>query len=214
MTSLFEALRIYLSRPKLILLGILPGIFTFGCSLGVAWFAVAHILSQYNFLLRLLTGCLVFLLAWLVVSSFALLPVEEAIIGEVQKALFNEIHFPIARLSAKKIMIQFLCAGCIAVLGGILVLLSLIPGLFWFSFILMALCTAFTFTLPIYLRIDEANLSHLFFSRIFTHLFLGIGLNFLLFIPFLNVFLLGFVQVYAAVVAFTHPKIEEFVRYS
>lgn len=147
---------------------------------------------------------LVFLLTWLVFGKLSLLPVEDPIIDEVQRAVYGEVKIPAPDFGMKRLAREFFHSLLVAAAALFLLALSLIPLLAPVQFILIAWLAAYSFLCAIYGRFDQ-RLSfrvRLFFKNPVSNFFLGLLLNLLLFIPVINVFLLGFAQILSTLTFF------------
>jgi uncharacterized protein involved in cysteine biosynthesis len=142
---------------------------------------------------------LALMLSWLVIGKFALIPVEDAIVDECQRALWDKVLLPSPAMSLAFFGHQArnaLLLGCVAFLVLALIFLPVLAPL---QFVLAAWLSAFSFLTPVYARIADSlsGRAKLFFKHPVSHFLLGAFLNFLLFVPVVNVFLLGFAQVLA-----------------
>ena len=198
----FLALNLFFTRPRLFALGVFPGIFTFVAS-------CAAVITLWNLLLQGLSlwitlpammGTL--FLTWLVVGHLALLPVEDALIDECQKAIWQEVRLPAPSFQISRLLREALFSLALGITGLLVLLLSFVPFLSPLTIALAGWLTAYSFLSPMYSRrdISFSKRWRLFFEHPFSNLLLGSALNILLFVPVLNVFLLGYAQVLAGLV--------------
>jgi hypothetical protein len=197
----FQALRLLFTRPKLFALGLFPGLFTTAASIGLVYALWSRLLDGRSPWLVAPALLLSLLLLWLVIGKLALLPVEDAIVDECQKALWGEVRLPSPPLSLRRLAQEALISVAVAAaaLG-----LAFLPFLAPFAFVFTAWVAAYSFLATIYARrVGSANgRLTLFFGHPVSNFLLGAFLNFLLFVPVLNVFLLGYAQVLAALLYF------------
>ena len=144
------------------------------------------------------------LILWLVVGNLALLPVEDAIVDECQKALWKEVRLPSPPFAWKRVGRETFYSFAMGLMALILVGLTIFPLLAPIEFVLAGWLGSYGFLSTIYARrVDTASgRVTLFFGHPISNFLLGAFLNFLLFVPVLNVFLLGYAQVLAALVYF------------
>lgn len=200
----FTAANLMLRRPKLLALGFFPGAFTFLLASIAVYGLWVWQLTTVTLWLSLPMMMLAFLLAWLLIGKIALLPVEDAIIDECQRQRLGEIRWPAPPLSLARVGRELVFSLLLAIVGFALFFSSFVPFLTPINLLLAAWLTAYGFLSPIYARLapDFSGRRELFFRRPVAHAFLGLVLTALLFVPVLNVFLLGYAQVLAAVTAF------------
>lgn len=113
---------------------------------------------------------------------------EDAIIDKVQKAVWGKVRIPAGGLSMRRLWLQVVSVICI-----ILILLNLTTG-FIFGPIITAWITAWSFLFSFYNRQNlslKGSLSR-FFKNILPNTFLGFVLMILLFVPIINLFLIGY----------------------
>jgi len=202
----FEALLLLLRSPSLLLLSIFPGIFTLLVSGGSVYFLWNFFLTSLSLWISIPTAAFVFLLLWLIYGNLALLPVEDIIVDKVQKSFLGAVKVPAKPFSLRRIFRELVFS--IFVMGAtiIFLLLSLIPGIAVFSFIAGAWISAYGFLSTFYTRATETPQERIriFFRKPIAHMFLGLFLNMLLFVPILNVFLLGYALILATLFGMKH----------
>ncbi len=200
----FLAFRYFFTRPRLFALGLFPGLFTAFASFGLVYSLWDNLLQGRSLWIVVPTLIVSLLVLWLLIGKLALLPVEDAIVDECQRALFGEIRLPAPRLGARRLAREAV-VSTLVMLGALgLLLLTVFPPLAPLQFIFTAWIAAYSFLATIYARRVDSVRGRvtLFFGRPVTHFLLGAFLNFLLFVPVLNVFLLGYAQTLAALVYF------------
>lgn len=208
------AFRLFFSRPRLFLLGVFPGLFTMAASAGLVYALWDHLLQGRSLWIVVPTLIISLLVLWLIVGKLALLPVEDAIVDECQRALWGEVRLPSPPLTVKRMFREGLVSTLVA-LGSLgLLILSLIPLLTPLEFVFTCWIAAYSFLSTIYIRrVDSARgRLTLFFGHPMGHFLLGAFLNFLLFVPVLNVFLLGYAQILAALVYFHQEEHSSLLR--
>lgn len=195
----FQAVKLFFTRPRLFALGVFPGIVTFLLA-AASVYGVWEILLQASTLwISVPAMMLTFLLSWISIGKLSLLPVEDPIIDEVQRALYGEVRFPGPPLSVGRLGREAFYSFCVAGLALLVLLLSFVPVLAPLQFVLIAWLTAYSFLSALYGRIEPHARGRvsLFLLHPVSNFFLGALLNVLLFVPVLNVFLLGFAQILA-----------------
>lgn len=201
MTLPFLALR-YLFKPKLLALGFFPGAFTFLASAVLVYLAWSFAFASNSLWITIPVMALLFLVAWLFVGGLSLLLVEDKIIDECQKIYLGEVRYSSPRFSWQRLFRELRYSLFIVLLASILVILSFLPLLGSISFLLTGGLTAYSFLSTVFARKESfvSGRLSLFFRDFFSNLLLGVFLNFLLFVPILNVFLLGYAQILATLV--------------
>jgi hypothetical protein len=204
----FTAFRFFFTRPKLFMLGVFPGLFTFSCSIGLVWALKGYLLDGRSLWIVIPTMIVSFLVLWLIVGKLALLPVEDAIVDECQKALWGEVRLRAPRLTVRRLCREAVTSTLIGLGTLALLLLALIPVLTPLQFVFASWVAAYTFLATIYARRVESVRGRvtLFFGHPVEHFLLGAFLNVLLFVPVLNVFLLGYAQTLAALLYFHQER--------
>ena len=204
----FQAAKLLITRPKLLALGVFPGLFTMGASLALVYALWDNLLQGRSLWLVLPTLILSLLALWLVVGKLALLPVEDAIVDECQRALWGEVRLPAPKLTVRRLARE----GLVSTLMGLgtlgLLVLTLIPMFAPVEFVFLSWIAAYSFLSTIYARRVDSGTGRLtlFFGHPLSHFLLGAFLNILLFVPVLNVFLLGYAQVLASLLYFRQEQ--------
>lgn len=195
----FFALKLLFTRPKLFALATFPGVFTFALSSVATYLGWELLLQGYTLWLSVPLMMMIFLLSWLLIGNISLIPVEDPIADECQKAYWGELRLPAARMSFRRIFRELGYSLLLAAAGVFFFLVTFLPVFGWFSFLLAAWITAYGFLSPLYARKEEriSGRVKLFFGNAASNFALGFVINFLLFVPILNVFLLGYAQILA-----------------
>jgi uncharacterized protein involved in cysteine biosynthesis len=203
-----EALAHFFKNPGLLLLGLFPGIATVLVSTGLSYWIWIQWLAAFSPWLGVPALILLFLVLWLAIGNLALLPVEDAIVDKAQKLALGRIVEPALPLSMGRILRELRYSLLIGLFSFFLLLLSFVPFLTAVTLAAAAWLNAYQFLATAYSRRHERLQDRLllFVSRPLTHLYLGARLNTLLFVPFLNVFLLGFALFFAS---WVHYRSEE-----
>lgn len=204
----FLAAKLMLTRPRLLALGVFPGLFTLAASSGIVYALWDHLLRGQTLWLVVPTLFVSLFLLWLVVGKLALLPVEDAIVDECQNALWREVRLPAPPLTFRRLAREALISTLVGLGTLALVLLTFLPILAPVQFAVAAWITSYSFLSTIYARrvSSVGGRITLFFERPFAHFFLGAFLNVLLFVPVLNIFLLGYAQTLATLVSSTEGE--------
>ena len=194
----------YLLRPKLLALGFFPGAFTFGLAALIVYSIWNLLLSRATWWVAIPVMMLAFLATWLLFGNLSLLIVEDKIIDECQKTYWGEIRLSSRPFQSSKLFREIRFSLFLAFMIVLLSLLSFIPGFALIAFVLLAWINAYSFLSCLYSRKTDSILQRLqlFFHDAIPNLFLGIMLSLLLFVPVLNVFLLGYAQILASLVFF------------
>lgn len=194
----FEMLK---SSPKLILLAFLPGIVTLIATTATCIFIWDYQLAEWSMWLSVPLVVIAFPLFWLAFGNLSLIPFEDVIIDNVQRKIWDDVKLPAPAFELKKITKEIVFSVSISVFFLLLMLLSFVPPLAFLSFIIAAWITAYGFMATFYTRLNANTLSSrlkLFFGRIIQNTLLGLFLNLLLFIPLLNIWLLGYALILAS----------------
>lgn len=200
----FLAFKLFFKRPKLFALGVFPGVFTFAASSALVYAFWSFFLQGQALWISLPAMMAALLLSWLVVGNIALLPVEDILLDECQKALWNEVRLPAPPFQLSRLGREAILSLGLGISALLILAISIVPFMAPVGFVLTAWLTAYGFLSPIFSRkIDtiSGRITH-FFENPLSNLALGIMLNILLFLPVLNVFLLGYAQVLAALLYF------------
>ncbi|MGZ3659249.1 MAG: EI24 domain-containing protein [Bdellovibrionota bacterium] len=204
----FLALKLLFTRPRLLALGVFPGAFTMAASLGLVWSLWDHLRDGRSIWLVVPVLVISFLALWLVIGKLALLPVEDAIINECQRALWGEVRLPSPPLTMKRLARDATMSTFLGLVSVVLLALEFVPALMPIDFIFLSWVTAYSFLSTIYARrvASPTGRVTLFFGHPVSHFLLGAFLNILLFVPVLDVFLLGYAQVLASLVYFRQEE--------
>lgn len=202
MTLPLKALGLLLRSAKLIFLTFFPGALTFITSVTITYYTWLHFLGPYSWWVEIPGTLVVFFLTWLIVGNLSLIPVEDWIIDEVQRAHSGRIVIPSPPFSTNRIIRELGFSLLIAGAALSLFFISLIPGSWPITFACASWLTAYGFLATLYSRSTHTVKERLrLFSRNwFQNLILGAFLNILLFIPVLNVFLLGYALILSTLV--------------
>jgi uncharacterized protein involved in cysteine biosynthesis len=196
------ALRLFFTRPKLLALGLFPGLFTLAAALAATYSTWAYSLQYHSPWVAWPLAMLVFLASWLLVGNLSLLPVEDPIADECQRAVWGEVRIPAAHFGLKRLFREMLYSLGLVFGVAVLFFLSLIPAFNFLGFLLAAWVTAYGFLSALLNRraTSVRGRLNLFFRHAAGNFLLGFFINCLLFVPLLNVFLLGYAQILATLV--------------
>jgi uncharacterized protein involved in cysteine biosynthesis len=205
----FLALKLFFTRPRLFVLGVFPGLFTFAIASGATYGIWSALLQDRGLWLSLPAMMATFFLSWLLFGKLALLPVEDALVDECQRALHGELRLSSPPFNLRRLAREGIYSLLLVLLGLSLVLLAAIPFLALVQFVLGGWLAAYGFLSTIYSRrvSTASGRLTLFFEHPVSNFLLGAFLNFLLFVPVLNVFLLGYAQVLATLVYFKREEV-------
>jgi uncharacterized protein involved in cysteine biosynthesis len=204
----FLALKLLVKSPRLLALGFFPGFFTLLASSVSIYFLWTVYLVSFSAWISYPVALLTFLLCWLAFGKIAMLPVEDPIIDEVQRLRLGSVVFPARSWSLLRILRE-ICFGIFLGLSGIFVfVIGFFPVFSIFALIIASWISAYSFLAPIYDRRSNnlGERTSLFLRDGLANFLLGLLLNFLLFIPLVNVFLLGYAQVLATLVALRNEQ--------
>lgn len=198
----YQAAKLLFSRPKLLLLSFFPGAFTFLLSAGSVYLLWATLLQGSSLWISVPAMMLGFLLCWLLFGNLSLLPVEDAIIDECQRSLWGEVRVAAPPWGLRRLTRELGYSIFLAIAVLFFFFLSFLPLMGPVNFLLAAWITAYGFLSTLYARRAElvGDRLRLFFRHWAPNLALGIFINMFLFIPVLNVFLLGYAQILASLV--------------
>lgn len=191
------------SHPKVLALAFFPGAFTFAVSIGVVYGVWTKFLAYTSLLISLPVMMLVFLLTWLFVGKLSLVPVEDLLIDECQKRVWGEVRLKGLPFGVGRFTRELIFSGLVAGAGLFFFILSFIPFLAPANLIVAGWLSAYGFLAPLYERKQAGRTEGriaLFFEHAPGNLILGMSLNVLLFVPVVNVFLLGYAQILATLV--------------
>jgi uncharacterized protein involved in cysteine biosynthesis len=200
----FLALKLLFTRPRLFVLGVFPGLFTFAIAAGATYLAWHTFLQGKMLVIAIPVMMATFFLSWLLFGNLSLLPVEDAIVDECQRAVHGELLLPPQPITLKRLAREAFFSMLLVLLALFLVLLAEIPPLALAEFVAASWLGAYGFLSTIYSRRvgTASGRLTLFFEHPISNFLLGALLNLLLFVPVLNVFLLGYAQVLAALLYF------------
>lgn len=198
----FQAVKLFFTRPRLFFLGVLPGVITFALSAAAVYGVWEWLLQASTLWIAVPAMMVTFLLSWISVGKLSLLPVEDPIIDEVQKALWGEVRVPAPAFSVGRLSREAFYSLVIAVAAVLILLMAFLPILAPVQFVLIAWLSAYGFLTAFLGRISESFSGRvsIFFRHPFSNFILGALLNILLFVPVVNVFLLGYAQILATLV--------------
>jgi hypothetical protein len=198
----FLALRLLFTRPRLFALGVFPGVFTFAASGALVYALWDHLLQGRTLWLVVPTLAISLLALWLVIGKLALLPVEDAIVDECQRAILGSVRLPATRLTFRRAARDASMSTFLGLLSVALLALDFIPVLVPIDFVFTSWIAAYCFLSTIYARrvASPGGRITLFFEHPISHFLLGAGLNVLLLVPVVNIFLLGYAQILATLV--------------
>lgn len=140
---------------------------------------------------------------WLVFGNLAIVPVEDSIVDAVQVATCQKIQYPSPPFTPNRFLKEILYSLSISLLFLFLALISLLPGFIVFSYVIAAWTTAWSFSAAYQARKNFTLKDKLrdFFSYPIGNFLLGFFLNLLLFVPVLNIWLLGYALILSTLVA-------------
>lgn len=195
----FKAIKLFFTRPRLFALGVFPGVVTFALASAAVYGVWTAALQSASLWISVPVMAITLLLSWISIGKLSLLPVEDLIIDEVQKAVYGTTKVPGPPLSARRLLREAFYSLCVAGIALLVLALSLFPLLAPLQFILIAWLGAYSFLSSLYAREEEraGGRVKLFFHHPISNFLLGAFLNVLLFVPVLNVFLLGYAQILA-----------------
>lgn len=202
-----QALQILLGNRVLFLLAFVPGVLTLAftsLALYLLWKYSLHDLSKW---LSYPLLALSFPFLWIIFGNIALVPVEDRIVDRVQLALWDEVRVPSPDFAMGRLVREIKQSLFITVFFAVLLLAAAIPGMALLSYVFGAWATAWNFLVTVYNRrhVSRNEKLRAFFGSIGTNTLLGMLLNFLLFVPIVNVWLLGYALVLATVVEMQRP---------
>lgn len=188
------------SRPKLLVLGFLPGAITFALASAIVYFAWEWFLQGYPLWVSLGAMIALFLLSWICIGGLSLAPLADWIVDECQRAHWGEVRLPAPNFRLGFLLRELFYSLVLFFFGIGLLILSLFPLFAPIAFVILAWLSAYNFLSPLYARKAGTASDRVreFFRNGLSNLILGMFLNLLLFLPIINVFLLGYAQVLAA----------------
>ena len=209
------AFKLMFTSRYLVLLAFLPGLITLALttvSLVGVWNLWLVDISRW---ISIPIAFITFPIFWLVYGNLATIPIEDPLIDQVQRKLWNEIRVPAPDFHPGRLTREIIYSVSISFLFFILVLISFIPGLAILSYIIAAWATAWGFLSPYYARVETSFGGKLgrFFGNTIGNTALGAFLNLLLFVPILNVWLLGYALVLSTLLELErHDRIQGAVK--
>lgn len=191
-----------LMRPKLLLLSFFPGAFTFALSIAAVYGLWSAALTGASLWVSVPTMMLAFFIAWLIFGNLSLIFIEDTLIDQVQIARWGSVKIAAPPFSLNRILREAVFSLFVAGVAILLFLLSFIAFLAPLNFVFAAWLTAYGFLAAAYARKTSTARERvrLLMQDWFPNLLLGAFLNILLFVPIVNVFLLGYAQILAGLV--------------
>ncbi|NUM89311.1 MAG: EI24 domain-containing protein [Bdellovibrionales bacterium] len=202
MTLPFRALGLLFRDFRLLVLAFFPGAFTFVASGALTWWVWSLWLNPLSWWLEIPSSLAVFFLSWLLLGNIALVPVEDAIVDRVQVLELGSVRYAPPGFSLARLGREFLFSLGVAVVGVLVLILGWIPGVGAVTFLFAALLTSYSFLTTPYARVAATAGERLraFGRDVPSNLLLGLLLNVLLFVPLVNVFLLGYALILSTLV--------------
>jgi hypothetical protein len=197
-----QALNLLLKNFKLMALAFFPGAVTFIGSAVAAYYAWTLLFSVKPLWVGVPGTILVWFLGWLIVGNLSLIPVEDWIVDEVQRMQLGTVKFPAPNFSVSRVFSEIGFSLLIAAMTVAFFFLSFIPALWPIAFAFAAWFTSYGFLATLYNRSAKSirEKIYLYKKDWFTNLCLGAFLNILLFVPIVNVFLLGYALILSTLV--------------
>ncbi len=204
----FRALKLLFGDFRLLVLAFFPGTFTFLASTALTWWIWSLWLNPLSWWLEIPGSLAVFFLSWLFLGNIALVPVEDAIVDRIQKIELGTVKWPAPSFSPARLGRELLFSLGVAFVGVLVLVLGWIPGVGAITFIFASLLTSYSFLATPYARITGSAGERIkeFGKDIPTNLILGLFLNVLLFVPLVNVFLLGYALILSTLVFIRRRK--------
>lgn len=195
----WKAFKLFFRSKKLMALGIFPGAFTFLISSAITYVLWHSALPAVSPWITIPVLMLSFLASWILFGNLSLILVEDAIIDEVQRICFGEVRLPSPPFGLRRLWNEIVFSFFVLLAAIILMLLTLVPGLAIVNFLFAGWLTSYSYLSALYSRKSPDLLDRLglFFRDWMRNILLGCFLNVLLFVPFLNVMLLGYAEVLA-----------------
>ena len=191
---------------RIFILALLPGIITIFATL-CSIFAIWEIFFSENSLWYLLgMSILIGPIFWILFANISLLFVEDTIMDKVQEVVWGKIRISSTKFSMRRLWLQVISTVCV-----LLIFLYFTTGLFIFGPIITAWLTAWSFLFSFYNRqgLSLKDSLSCFFKNILSNTFLGFTLMILLFVPFVNIFLVGYAIILSTLLAMKNvEKIE------
>ncbi len=201
-----DSLKLMFQNKSLLLLAFLPGVITIAIT-SIAMISIWDIWIaelEWWFTAKFFVAALTTLILWLAVGNLALVPFEDAIINRVQEYTWGEVRILAPKFHISRILKEIGYSLAVSVFFLILVVLSAIPGIALLSYIVAAWVTAWSFLATFYARstfgASAKDKILLFFKNPIQNAALGAFINFILFVPIVNVWLLGYALILATLV--------------
>lgn len=201
-----DSLKLMFENKTLLLLAFLPGVITIAVttlammSIWNVWIADL----SWWFVVKFFVAALISLIVWLAVGNLALVPFEDAIIDRVQQHVWGEVRIPAPDFHIMRVVKEVGYSLLVSVFFLMLVVLSAIPGIAIVSYLIAAWVTSWNFLATFYARTSFGKSAkdklNMFFKDPIQNAVLGAFINFLLFVPILNVWLLGYALILATLV--------------
>jgi uncharacterized protein involved in cysteine biosynthesis len=204
----FKALGILFSSLKMIAYGFFPGFFTFSISSLTVYLLWEFSLQGVTLWFSIPTMMLAFLGTWLIFGNLSLLFVEDFLVDECQRIALGKVVIPSTPFSLNRLFREIRYSLFLAISGLLVFFISLIPIFGWITVLSTSWVSAYGFLSNVYSRkeADPQIRIQLFFRNWISNFVLGFGINILLFVPILNVFLLGYAQILATLVFLEREK--------
>lgn len=202
------ALKLFLKSPRLLALGFFPGFFTLLASSVSVYFLWTVYLGSYAAWISYPVAILTFLLCWLAFGKLSILPVEDLLIDETQRARYGRVVLPGLAWSFGRLLRELVYSLIVALVGLFAFILGFIPLLALLALLITSWVSAYCFLSPVYQRRAPTlgGRVSLFLKDGLANFLLGLLFNVLLFLPAVNVLLIGYAQVLATLVALRHEK--------
>ncbi len=200
----YKAFQLLIKSPSLLALAFLPGAVALLLTVLSLLFAWQQWLGPMDNLWLSIPIILVLSpIFWIAFGNLAIIPIEDTIIDKVQLAVWNEVRIPSTEFHMKRMLTESVYSLSLTLFFLFLLLISFIPGLVILSYLAASWAIAWSFLAAYYARKSFTLRQKLktFFSSPFTHFLLGAFLNLLLFIPIVNVWLLGYALILSTLVA-------------
>jgi hypothetical protein len=194
-----QALRLLLGNRSLFFLAFFPGILTLALTSFVIFLLWQFWLIDLTAWLSYPLLIIMFPILWIIIGNLALAPVEDQIVDRVQLSLWQEVRIPSRDFMLARLGQELGQSIFISVFFVFLLIFTLIPGMALLSYVFAAWATSWNFLVTIYNRkhVSRSDKLRVFFKNIVGNTILGMFLNLLLFIPILNVWLLGYALILA-----------------
>lgn len=197
-----QAFSILIRDRTLLLLAFLPGVLTLLLTAAAIWglwtFWLADLSGWIAVPLFIITAPVL----WIAFGNLAIIPFEDPIIDHVQRKVWGEVKIPAPPFSVKRMAREIWQSLSFTLILFSIVLISFLPGIGFVAFMASAWITSWSFLSTVLHRqfASASDKRRIFFRHAFGNLVLGAILNILLFVPILNVWLLGFALVLTSLV--------------